>query len=100
VCQLRGQKLSAFKALFLATLGGAKALCLEDKLGSFDPGKEADFVVLDPQATPLLALRNEGEIPQTLEALADVLFSLVILGGDRAVAATYILGVLAYSVDS
>jgi guanine deaminase len=36
VAQLRGQKLSAFKALFLATLGGAQALCLEDKIGSFD----------------------------------------------------------------
>ncbi|WP_225887036.1 guanine deaminase [Nodosilinea nodulosa] len=97
VAQLRGQKLSAFKALFLATLGGARALCLEDRLGSFDPGKEADFVVLDPQATPLLALRNESGIPETLAGLADLLFSLVIMGGDRAVAATYIMGELAYS---
>ncbi|MEA5450813.1 guanine deaminase [Leptolyngbya sp. CCNP1308] len=96
VAQLRGQKLSAFKALFLATLGGARALCLEDKLGSFDPGKEADFVVLDPQATPLLALRNEAGIPDSLEDLADLLFSLVIMGGDRAVTATYIMGEQAY----
>ncbi|MBE9138631.1 guanine deaminase [Nodosilinea sp. LEGE 07088] len=96
VAQLRGQKLSAFRALFLATLGGARALCLEDKLGSFDPGKEADFVVLDPQATTLLALRNEAGIPLTLESLADLLFSLVIMGGDRAVTATYIMGELAY----
>lgn len=100
VAQLRGQKLSAFKALFLATLGGARALCLEDKLGSFDPGKEADFVVLDPQATSLLALRNEGGIPETLEALEDLLFSLVIMGGDRAIAATYIMGEQAYSSES
>ncbi len=100
VAQLRGQKLSAFKALFLATLGGARALCLEDKLGSFDPGKEADFVVIDPQATPLLALRNEGGRPDTLEELADLLFSLVILGGDRAVATTYIMGEVAYSSPS
>lgn len=100
VAQLRGQKLSAFKALFLATLGGARALCLDDKLGSFDPGKEADFVVLDPKATPLLALRNEAGIPKTLEELADVLFSLVILGGDRAVTATYIMGEQAYSSES
>ncbi len=97
VAQLRGQKLSAFKALFLATLGGARALCLDDKLGSFDPGKEADFVVLNPQATPLLALRNEGGIPPTLDALEDLLFSLVILGGDRAVTATYIMGEQAFN---
>ncbi|MFQ4138893.1 guanine deaminase [Nodosilinea sp. PGN35] len=100
VAQLRGQKLSAFKALFLATLGGATALCLEDKLGSFEPGKEADVVVLDPKATPLLALRNQGGIPETLEALEDLLFSLVIMGGDRAVAATYIMGERAYSSAS
>ncbi|TVQ09213.1 MAG: guanine deaminase [Leptolyngbya sp. DLM2.Bin27] len=97
VAQLRGQKLSAFKALFLATLGGARALCLEDQLGSFEPGKEADFVVLDPQATPLLALRNAGGIPETLEDLEDLLFSLVILGCDRAVVATYIMGEQLYS---
>jgi guanine deaminase len=100
VAQLRGQKLSAFKALFLATLGGARALCLEDKLGSLDPGKEADFVVLNPQATPLLALRNEGGIPESLEALEDLLFSLVILGCDRTVTATYIMGERAYSSES
>ncbi len=97
VAQLRGQKLSAFKALFLATLGGARALCLEDQLGSFKPGNEADFVVLDPKATPLLALRNEGGIPPSLEAVEDLLFSLVIMGGDRAVSATYIMGELAYA---
>jgi guanine deaminase len=100
VAQLRGQKLSAFRALFLATLGGARALCLEDKLGNFDPGKEADFIVLDPQATPLLALRNQTDRSATLESVADQLFSLVIMGDDRAIAATYILGELAYSAQA
>jgi guanine deaminase len=42
-----------------------------DKLGSFEIGKEADFVVLDTQTTPLMALRNCGGIPQTLETLAE-----------------------------
>jgi guanine deaminase len=44
VAQLRRQKLSPFQALFLATLGGAKALNLADKIGNFDAGKEADFI--------------------------------------------------------
>ena len=92
VAQLRHQKLSPFKALFLATLGGAKALALDDVIGNFKPGKEADFVVLDPQSTPLLAQRNPKPTAQTLKALADLAFSLVIMGDDRAVTATYIMG--------
>lgn len=100
VAQLRGQQLSAFKALFLATLGGARALNLEDKLGNFEPGKEADFIVLNPRATSLLALRNAAETPETLEALADRAFSLIVLGDDRAITATYIMGTLAYKSKS
>ncbi|RZM75964.1 guanine deaminase [Leptolyngbya iicbica] len=92
VAQLRNQQLSPFKALFLATLGGAQALGLADKIGSFDPGKEADFIVLNPQATPLLTLRNPQPTAKTLADLADLVFSLVIMGDDRAIAATYIMG--------
>ena len=46
------RKLSPFQAIFLATLGGAKALGIDHKIGSFDPGKEADFIVIDPRSTP------------------------------------------------
>lgn len=92
VAQLRRQALSPFQALFLATLGGAQALCLEDKIGSFNPGNEADIIVLNPRATPLLALRNQAPITADLATVADPLFSLLIMGDDRAVAATYILG--------
>ncbi|WP_416670178.1 guanine deaminase [Egbenema bharatensis] len=96
VAQLRRQKLSPFQALFLATLGGAKALCLEETIGNFDPGKEADFIVLDRRSTPLMAFRNPDPIPESLEELADQAFSLIIMGDDRAVKATYIMGELAY----
>jgi guanine deaminase len=97
VTHLQGQNLSGLQALFLATLGGAKALKLDDKIGNFEIGKEADFVVLDGQATPLLTLRTQGKIPaQTREEIADLIFALIILGDDRAVAATYILGEQAY----
>jgi guanine deaminase len=96
VAQLRQQSLSAFKALFLATLGGARSLSLEANLGNFDPGKEADFIVLDPQATPLMAFRNGDQLPADLEALANTVFSLIMMGDDRTVYATYILGELAY----
>lgn len=96
ISQLQGQSLSAFKSLYLATLGGAEALCLADKIGNFTPGKEADFVVVDLQATPLMALRNSRLPAASLEHLSDAVFALTILGDDRAIQATYIAGVLAY----
>ncbi len=99
VAQLRGQKLSPFQALFLATLGGAQALRLESRLGSFALGKDADFVVLNSRATPLLAFRNltdwtdaKGEHSMGLAQVGDRLFSLLMLGDDRAVQATYVMG--------
>src|SRR5207237_2097349 len=87
IAQLNGRALSAVEAFFLATLGGARALALEDKIGSITPGKEADLVVLDPKATPLLALRSARS-----ESVEDLLFALMTLGDDRAVRATYVAG--------
>ncbi len=96
IAQLRGQKLSPLQAMFLVTLGGARALGIDDKIGNFEVGKEADFVVIDPRSTPIMALRNSETVPIDLEELSDRLFSLIIMGDDRAVRATYILGELAY----
>ena len=96
VVQLQGEKLSSFKALFLATLGGARALSLEDKLGNFEIGKEADFIVLDPKATPAMALRNADFPVKTLEDIADKAFAIMIMGDDRTIEVTYIMGEIAY----
>ncbi|PZV10511.1 MAG: guanine deaminase [Leptolyngbya sp.] len=98
VAQLQGESLSAFKALYLATLGGAKALSLDDKIGNFNPGKEADFIVLNPKATTLMATRNQGSPAQSLEELAQKIFGLMMLGDDRTVQAVYIAGKLAHSL--
>jgi guanine deaminase len=68
-------------------LHAARALHLDAQIGNFEPGKEADFVVLDPQATPLLARRM-----QSTETLAERLFLLMMLGDDRAISATYVMG--------
>jgi len=90
VGQLRGAALDPFRALYLATAGGAKLLGVGDKVGGLLPGQEADFVLLDCSATALLARRTAGA------TLQDRLFALQILGDDRAIAATYIAGALAY----
>jgi 5-methylthioadenosine/S-adenosylhomocysteine deaminase len=47
---------SAHQVLRMATLGGARALHMEDRIGSLEPGKRADLVLIDlsaPSALPL-----------------------------------------------
>ncbi|GAB3375473.1 guanine deaminase [Azotobacter armeniacus] len=87
VLQLQGQKLDPLKALYLATLGGARALYLDERIGNLQAGKDADFVVLDCRATPLLAQRLEQA-----RTLQEKLFALMILGDDRAVRETFAAG--------
>lgn len=88
VMQLQGKKLDPFKSLYLATLGGANALYLDDKLGNFLPGKDADFLVLDYNATPLISYRM-----QQAKSMEERLFALTMLGDDRAVKETFAAGV-------
>ncbi|HEX8224135.1 MAG TPA: guanine deaminase [Allosphingosinicella sp.] len=85
-CQLRGASLDPFRALHLATAGGAQVMGIADRVGGLLPGQEADFLVLDEAATPLLARRCAGA------SLHDRLFALQVLGDDRAVAATWLRG--------
>ncbi len=88
IMQLQGKKLDPFKSLYLATLGGANALYLDDRLGNFLPGKDADFLVLDYNATPLMSYRM-----QQARSLEERLFALTMLGDDRAVKETFAAGV-------
>jgi guanine deaminase len=90
-------KLSPYRAYWSITLGGAEALYLDDDLGNFNEGKEADFVVLDwnggPPATAWhqsLVAGNSG--PQTLAHAAELLFGIMMVGDDRAVAETWVMG--------
>ena len=91
VLQMQGQKMSAFESLYSATLGSAAALDLQDKIGNFSVGKEADFVVLNPTATPLQQLRYDNS-----KSLQDRLFVLFTLGDDRNVYRTYVDGRVVY----
>jgi guanine deaminase len=69
------------------TAGAAQALGLDGVIGNLQPGCEADFIVLDPKATPLLARK-------TAQAgnLDELLFAMIVLGDDRVVARAVIAG--------
>ncbi len=94
-------KLSPYRAYYLATLGGARALYLDDVLGNFDKGKEADFVVLDWNAgqramrwRQSLVVSNAG--PETVEQAAQLLFGIMTVGDDRNIDETWVAGKRAY----
>jgi guanine deaminase len=88
VLQLNGQSWPALEAFYRMTLGNARALSLDDRIGSIQAGKEADLVALDPRATPALAHRME-----TADGNLEVeLFALMTLGDDRVVRQTYVAG--------
>ena len=87
ILQLQGQPLPALAALHAITRGNAVALGLDHLIGSLEPGREADIVVLDPAAQRSMAHRLE-----TVRDLAEELFVLVTLGDDRNVVATYVMG--------
>jgi guanine deaminase len=87
VAQLQGETIHPMEAMYHVTLGGAKALYLDQKIGNFSKGKEADFVVLDLCSTPLLQLRMEETVD-----IADRLFLLMILGDERNIKETYLMG--------
>ncbi|EPP8557596.1 guanine deaminase [Serratia marcescens] len=91
VGQLQHYRLSAVEAFYHATLGGARALSLDDKIGNFDVGKEADFVVLDPAVTPLQQLRYANSATPAEQG-----FVLMTLGDDRNIYRTYVDGKVVY----
>ncbi len=91
VARMKGSYLPAARMFYLATLGAARSMQLEGTIGSFMPGAEADFIVLDPKATPLLARRTA-----LCDNLEELLFALALLGDDRAIAATYACGRLVH----
>jgi guanine deaminase len=69
------------------TAGAAQALGLDGVIGNLRAGCEADFVVLDPRATPLLARKT-----QNARDLDELLFSLIVLGDDRVIERVFVDG--------
>ncbi|MBX5246493.1 MULTISPECIES: guanine deaminase [unclassified Rhizobium] len=86
--QLLGERLNPLESYYLMTRGNAEALSLAGRIGTLDPGTEADLVVLDAAATPAMALKME-----TVKTLPEELFLLQTMGDDRAIAETYVSGI-------
>lgn len=87
VAQLTGSALDGVSGWYLATRGAADALDLVGTVGSLEPGCEADLIVVDPAATPLLKLRTDR-----CDSIEELLFVLMTLGDDRVIRETYVAG--------
>ena len=98
--------ISPLRQLYLATLGTARQIRIDEWVGNFESGKEADFVVLDLAPSPLLQRRREvilsrtkasGKLPLQLQNVADSLFGLTTVPTDRTIFKTFVAGELLYS---
>jgi guanine deaminase len=87
VAQLGGSSLSPGLAVYLATRGAARALYLEDKIGSLEAGLEADLVVLDMKSTPLIDFRMRH-----CESIEEALFVQMTMADASAIRACIVGG--------
>lgn len=87
VASLRGFKPDAKTMYYLLTLGGAKALGLDEKIGNFITGKEADFILIDLEAQDIC----KNRIAETQD-IEEALFALMMLGDDRNIDSVYLMG--------
>jgi len=83
-----GHGLDAPLAFYLATRGSARALYLDDRIGSLAPGMEADLIVMDLESTPAIEFRL-----RSCESLEEMLFVQMTLADDRAIRETWVAGV-------
>jgi guanine deaminase len=89
-----GVSMHPAELLFLGTLGGARALDMEERFGNFDVGKEADFVVIDPSRTPALKSVITTGVRSEDPAMArnQTLFGLLMSTRETSIAGTYVQG--------
>jgi guanine deaminase len=85
--QLKGIPIHPLQLWWLATAGSARAMRMENRIGSLAPGIEADLVVIDLASTPAIAQRAARA-----ESLSEALFPTIMMGDDRAVRAVWLGG--------
>ena len=91
IAQLRGIALHPAQLMWLATQGSAKALHLDDQIGSLTAGMAADLVVLDLSSTPAISQRSIRA-----NDIWEELFPTIMMGDDRAIVATHVAGEKVY----
>ena len=87
VSLLQDFKVYSMTRWFMSTLGAAKALGLDNYIGGFAPGKEADFIVIDPNADEIVKYRFE-----MVDDIYEMLFILMTIGDNRLIKDTYVYG--------
>jgi len=89
-----GVSLHPAQLLHMGTVAGARALDLEDRIGNFDPGREADMVVINPSRWESLAnslkwsLRSDDPLKRTHGRL----FTILMACNEVALTKTYVRG--------
>ena len=91
VCQLNDASLPPEESFYLSSLGAAKVMNIDKFVGSLEVGKEADFIVLNPNQHPAIAKRAAQ-----IKTISEELFLYITMGDERLIEQTYILGKLAY----
>ena len=87
VGQLLGNAIHPAELLWLSTVGSAKALHLNSKIGNLTKGMEADITVLDLHSTDAISQR-------ALQAsnIWELIFPTIMMGDDRAIKDVFIRG--------
>jgi len=87
ISQLRGRALHPAELIWLATAGSARALRMDDRIGTLAAGMEADIVVLDLASTPAISQRAARA-----DDIWEASFPTIMMGDDRAIRATFVAG--------
>jgi len=89
-----GVALNPAELFHLATVAGARALDLEDRIGNFDPGREADMVVIDPSRWEALANSLEWGLraDDPVKRMQGRLFTVLMACNEVALTETYVRG--------
>ncbi|KAJ4993152.1 guanine deaminase [Stagonosporopsis vannaccii] len=84
----KDKALSLDEAFYLATLGGARVMCLEDKIGSFEVGKEFDAIWVATTS----GLKSAMTLVESSDSLRTQFEKFVLTGDDRNMAHVFVRG--------